>query len=65
MLAKTEMYRTKSGERRFRVSAPISVDSYQALRRLAFDQETTITPQVRKAVEEYIVRHKPPSSHID
>jgi hypothetical protein len=63
-MAKSEMYKTKAGERRFQVSAPIREDAYEALRRLAYEQGTTLAAQVRKATEEYLARSKPASSRI-
>lgn len=63
-MPKSEMYTTKSGERRFQVSAPLKEETYQALRELAYKQETTLAAQVRKAAEEYVARTTPPSSRI-
>jgi hypothetical protein len=63
-MAKTEMYTTKLGERRFQVAAPVSEEVFQALRNVAFDEETTLAAQVRKAVEEYVSRKKPPSRNV-
>jgi hypothetical protein len=63
-VAKTEMYTTRDGQRRFQVSAPVTEETYQALRLLAFEQATTLAAQVRKATDEYVARLKKPSSHI-
>ena len=63
-MAKTAMYKTLSGLSRFQLSAPVSEEIYQALRKLAFEQGTTLAAQVRKAVEEYVARHNPASSRI-
>ena len=63
-MAKTEMYRTKNGNRRFQVAAPIAEDIYEELRRLAFSQRTTVAAQVRQAVTEYVIRHQEPSSGV-
>ena len=64
-MAKTEMYTTKAGKKRFQVSAPVSEETYQDLRHLAFAQETTVAAQLRKAADEYVARHRPPSSRIE
>ena len=58
------MYTTSDGERRFQVSAPISEDAYQELRRLAYELDTTLAAQVRKAIDEYIARTLPPSKRV-
>ena len=58
------MYTTSDGERRFQVSAPISEDAYQELRRLAYELDTTLAAQVRKAIDEYIARTRPPSKRV-
>jgi hypothetical protein len=63
-MAKTEMYTTSDGERRFQISAPVKEETYQTLRLLAYEQETTLAAQVRKAADEYVARLKPPSSRI-
>lgn len=63
-MAKHEMYRTKAGERRFQVSAPLKEETYQELRRLAYEHGTTLAAQVRQAAEEYVTRNKTPSSRI-
>ena len=63
-MAKSEMYTTKSGERRFQVAAPVSQEIYEDLRRMAYEQETTVAAQVRKAVTEYVTRARPPSSKV-
>lgn len=63
-MAKTEMYTTQAGERRFQVSAPLAEETYQALRQLRHDQDTTLAAQVRKACEEYVARGKEASSKI-
>ena len=55
-MAKTEMYTTKAGERRFQVAAPVSEEVYEELRRLAYEQRTTVSAQVRQAVNEYVDR---------
>ncbi len=55
-MAKTEMYTTKAGERRFQVAAPVSEEVYEELRRLAYEQRTTVSAQVRQAVNEYVER---------
>lgn len=55
------MYTTKNGERRFQVSAPLKEETYEALRRLAFEEATTLAAQVRKAAEEYVARTGQPS----
>lgn len=61
-MVKNEMYVTKSGARRFQVSAPLAEETYEALRRLAFEQHTTLAAQVRKATQEYVEREKRASS---
>jgi hypothetical protein len=53
-MAKTEMYTTKAGERRFQVAAPVSEEVYEELRRLAYEQRTTLSAQVRQAVIDYV-----------
>lgn len=53
-MPKTEMYTTKAGERRFQVAAPVSEEVYEELRRLAYEQRTTVSAQVRQAVNEYV-----------
>jgi hypothetical protein len=58
------MYRTRDGERRFQIAAPVSEEVYEELRRLAFDQHTTLAAQVRKACTEYVARSRPPSSRV-
>lgn len=63
-MAKTEMYRTKSGERRFQVAAPVSEETYEALRLLAFQEDTTLAAQVRKAADEYVARQRPASRRV-
>lgn len=63
-MAKTAMYITKDGLRRFQISAPLNESTYEALRRAAFEQRTTLAAQVRKAAEEYVARLKPPSRKI-
>ena len=63
-VAKTEMYTTKSGERRFQVAAPVSQEIYEDIRRMAYEQQTTVAAQVRKAVTEYATRARPPSSRV-
>jgi hypothetical protein len=63
-MPKTEMYTTKAGERRFQVAAPVREEVFRDLRELAHQQETTLAAQVRQACEEYVVRHRPPSSRI-
>lgn len=63
-MAKTEMYRTKAGNRRFQVAAPVSEEAYRELREIAYQDETTLAAQVRKAVEEYIVHRRPPSKKV-
>jgi len=55
-MPKTEMYTTKAGERRFQVAAPVSEEVYEELRRLAYEQRTTVSAQVRQAVNEYVDR---------
>jgi hypothetical protein len=55
-MAKTEMYTTKAGERRFQVAAPVSEEVYEELRRIAYEQRTTVSAQVRQAVNEYVDR---------
>lgn len=55
-MTKAEMYTTKAGERRFQVAAPVSEEAYEELRRLAFEQRTTIAAQVRQAIREYVGR---------
>ncbi len=60
-MPKAEMYTTKTGERRFQVAAPVAEEVYQDLRRLAFEQDTTVAAQVRQAVIEYVARSRPPS----
>jgi len=61
---KTEMYTTKDGRRRFQVAAPVSEEVFSELRRIAYEQETTVAAQVRQAVTEYVARHLEPSSRI-
>ncbi len=56
-MPKTEMYTTKAGERRFQVSAPVSEETYEELRRLAYEERTTVSAQVRQAVTDYVTRH--------
>lgn len=63
-MAKAEMYKTKLGERRFQVAAPVSEEVYEDLRRMAYDQKTTVAAQVRQAVNEYVTRGRPPSSRV-
>lgn len=63
-MAKPEMYRTKAGERRFQVAAPVPEDVYEALRKLAYDEQTTLAAQVRKAVTVYVTTRQPPSRRI-
>lgn len=63
-MAKPEMYRTKAGERRFQVAAPVPEEVYQGLRKLAFDEQTTLAAQVRKAVTDYVTTRQPPSRRI-
>jgi hypothetical protein len=63
-MPKSEMYVTKAGARRFQVSAPLREETYQALRQLAFEEETTLAAQVRKAAEEYVARTRSASSKI-
>jgi hypothetical protein len=63
-LAKSEMYTTQSGERRFQVAAPVSEEVYEYLREMAYKNRTTLAAQVRKAVEEYVAHHRPSSSRI-
>lgn len=63
-MPKTEMYRTKSGERRFQVAAPVAEETYEALRLIAYREGTTIAAQVRKAVTDYVVRRKKASRHV-
>ena len=63
-MAKTEMYRTKSGERRFQVAAPVAEETYEALRLLAFEEGTTLAAQVRKAAEEYVAHRRPASPRV-
>ena len=63
-MAKPAMYTTKDGENRFQVAAPVSEEVYQELRRLAYEQDTTLAAQVRQAVMEYVARKRPPSSHV-
>ena len=55
-MSKPVMYTTKAGERRFQIAAPVSEELYEELRRLAFEQRTTISAQVRQAVLEYLNR---------
>ena len=55
-MAKTEMYTTKTGERRYQVAAPVSEEMYEELRRLAYEQRTTLSAQVRQAVTDYVNR---------
>lgn len=62
---KAEMYRTKDGRRRFQVAAPVSEEDYEALRRLAFNQGTTIAAQVRQAVSEHVAHNRAASSRIE
>ena len=54
---KTEMYTTKDGRRRFQVAAPVSEEVFSELRKMAYEQETTVAAQVRQAVTEYVERH--------
>ena len=63
-MAKSEMYITKAGERRFQVAAPVSEEIYDDLRRMAYEQKSTIAAQVRQAVTEYVIRSRPPSSRV-
>lgn len=63
-MAKTAMYRTKGGEGRYQVSAPINEADYRFMRLKAFTEETTLAAQVRKAIAEYVARNRPPSSSI-
>lgn len=63
-MAKTEMYTTKAGERRFQVAAPVPEETYEALRALAHDERTTIAAQVRQAVTEYVVHRRPASRKV-
>lgn len=56
-MAKTEMYTTKAGERRFQVAAAVSEQTYEEIRRIAFEQHTTVSAQVRQAVIEYVDRN--------
>lgn len=53
-MAKSEMYTTAQGERRFQVSAPIDESTYRELRRLAYERDTTLAAQVRQAVEAHV-----------
>lgn len=63
-MAKTEMYKTKAGDRRFQVAAPVAEEIYEELRELAFSQRTTVAAQVRQAVTEYVIRHQQPSRRV-
>jgi predicted transcriptional regulator len=51
------MYTTKAGERRFQIAAAVSEEVYEELRRIAYMQRTTVSAQVRQAVNEYVDRN--------
>jgi hypothetical protein len=55
-MPKTEMYTTKAGERRFQVAAAVSEEVYEGIRRLAYEQRTTVSAQIRRAVDGYVHR---------
>jgi hypothetical protein len=63
-MTKQEMYVTKSGERRYQIAAPVSEETYSALRELAYEEATTLAAQVRKAADEYVARRRPASRRI-
>lgn len=63
-MAKTEMYRTKDGRRRFQVAAPVSEETYQALRRIAYEEGTSLAAQVRQATDEFVAHRRRPSRRV-
>jgi hypothetical protein len=63
-VAKTEMYRTKDGRKRFQIAAPVAEETYEALRRIAYDERTSLAAQVRQAAEEFVAHRRRPSRRV-
>lgn len=58
-MPKAVMYTTKSGKRRFQVASAVSEEVWESLREMAYLGKTTVSAQVRRAVEEYVARNRP------